>query len=143
MKNMKWYFASRTRHRKKLIIIADYLKNNGQLVNSDWIYENLPKPFVKYPGRIGRFTNSVAKAILDSDIFVLISDRGGTDMFVELGICIARRASSKRPRIYIVGEHSKRTVMQLHPAIIHLKTLREVFKNEKIPYVNFKFPNLN
>jgi len=69
-------------------------------------------------------------ALAHADVFVLISDEAGTDMFVELGIAIAQWMQNKKMRIYIVGKHNKRSLMHLHPAINHVNRIEEIFEKE-------------
>lgn len=141
---MKWYFASRVRHLHKITEITKYLESKGEIVLSHWIYENPPKPFNEHPEVIGTFASKVTTALSKIDIFVLISDPEGTDMFVELGFALARKLSdSPHLKIYIVGKHSKRSAMQLHPSIIHSKTLFEVFKKEGVDCGNLTVPDLS
>ncbi|MFA6397642.1 MAG: hypothetical protein WDK96_02230 [Candidatus Paceibacterota bacterium] len=137
---MKWYFASRLYHKPKIVDITNFLTQKREVVLSDWIYEDSLAPYSKNISKVKSLTKRVVKSLLKTDIFVLISDSAGTDMFVELGVCLTKNDSVKKVKIYIVGEHGKRSLMQLHPSIIHAKNLREVFKKEKIDCKNFKVP---
>lgn len=129
---MKWYFAARVRHKEKLVEVFDCLKNKGEEVVSDWVYQKSLKPYSENLEEVQKLATNITEAIKETDIFVLISDLEGTDMFVELGICLARDAG--RVKIYIIGEHSKRSLMQLHLAITHVADLKELFEKEKIDY---------
>ncbi|MFA6269881.1 MAG: hypothetical protein WC657_01560 [Candidatus Paceibacterota bacterium] len=140
---MKWYFASRIRHREKLIDISEFLRNKGEIINSQWIYKESLKPYDQNISKVRSFSKEFIASLLDSDIFVLISDPEGTDMFIELGVCVAKNTLSNNIRIYIVGEHSKRSLMQLHPSIIHAHNLKEVFKLEKIEVTGFNIPSID
>jgi hypothetical protein len=139
---MKWYFASRVRHKEKMILISRFLDEKGEKLVSNWIYEASLKPYHKNIESVQRMASQVISSIMSTDIFVLVSDPEGTDMFIELGACLARiSTSSKIPRIYIIGEHSKRSLMQLHPSINHLKNMKEVFKRENIDCGTFAVPD--
>ena len=129
---MKWYFASRVRHKNLLLEVSKFLEDKGEVVVSDWIHQGSLKPYDLNLSKVQPFSREVAKNILEADIFVLISDAEGTDMFIELGIALAKNTITQNNKIYAVGEHSKRSLMQLHPAIIHVPTLVELFKKEKI-----------
>lgn len=124
---MKWYFASRVRHQEKLKKIAEFLKSHNQDFLSEWVFAESLKPYHENISEVSKLANAVVSAISESDIFILISDQEGTDMFVELGIALASNA-----RIYIVGEHGTRSLMQLHPRIIHTENLKKVFEQENI-----------
>ena len=130
---MKWYFACRTRHTEKLVAVTHLLESNGETVRSDWVFVGNLAPFEENLEKVQEVMSHNTEAILDTDVFVLISDPEGTDMYTELGVALGKRAAAKdSPRIYIVGEHSKRSPMQLHPAIVRVETLAEVFKMEKL-----------
>lgn len=62
----------------------------------------------------------IEKEIKKCDTFILISDRAGTDMFVELGIAIGLRK-----KVYVVGGHNKRSLMHFHPHVHHIEGLNE------------------
>ena len=126
---MKWYFASRTRHREFVESLIHTLKINGHEVVFDWTLLKLRLPFQNYPEN-SQFADALSLAIPLADVFVLLSDPAGTDMFIELGIALANFIDHKKPRIYIVGKHNKRSLMHLHSGIIHVDTLQEVFKKE-------------
>lgn len=130
---MKWYFASRTRHRETIAKVTKFLEEQHQSVMSDWVFQYPPKPFHEHLQETHALANSIVDSILQADIFVLISDPEGTDMFIELGIAIAQQKQLPNMRIYIIGEHNKRSLMHLYPTIIHTDSLAEVFERESIP----------
>ncbi len=125
---MNWYVASRVRHKEYLREVSEKLKGLGETVTSDWLYQDSLKPYEENDVAVKALSESVVQAVLASDVFVLISDPEGTDMFVELGIAL----SSLRTRIYIVGEFGRRSLMQLHPSITHVPTLEDVFERERV-----------
>ncbi len=127
---MKWYFAARTKHKLILNkIIKFYLRENHKVV-FDWTSLEDLEPYSKNADKSKEIASKISLAIHNTDIFVLISDPAGTDMFVELGIAIACWMQNQKLRIYITGEYNKRSLMHLHPAIIHVNNLKEVFKKE-------------
>ncbi|HEY0010919.1 MAG TPA: hypothetical protein VGB97_03360 [Candidatus Paceibacterota bacterium] len=140
---MNWYFASRVRHQPKLLQVAEFLKATGHTFSADWVYQDSLKPYEENLNRVQALATQVVESVLTTDVFVLISDPGGTDMFVELGVMLARSEAANSVRIYIIGGHSKRSLMQLHPSINHAKDLSEVFVREGIDYQNFDIPEFS
>lgn len=141
---MKWYFASRTRHQENLRSVVTFLEDRGESVLSSWVKnELLPFDYQENLEATQAFSQEVVKALLETDIFILISDPEGTDMFVELGVCLAAHDLSGKNRIYIVGKHSKRSLMQLHPSIVHVTGLQEVLEEEGIDVSNFNVPEFD
>lgn len=141
---MKWYFASRTKHQQKLADLSRFLEAKGEVIKSTWVYITEPLlPYHEHVEKVQKIATDDISEVLESDVFVLISDPAGTDMFAELGAALAKNTSSPRSiRIYIVGEHAKRSLMQLHPAITHLHSLKEVFEKESIDCGEFDLSSL-
>jgi hypothetical protein len=133
---MKWYFASRTRHKEKLITIRKHMEAVGEVVLSDWVYFEGILPFSENGEKVKNAALQCSESASNADIFVLISDPEGTDMFVEFGIALA----AKHTTIYIVGPYAKRSLMQFHPRVKYAISLEEVFDAENISRENFVIP---
>jgi len=137
---MKWYFASRTKHKESIKKIIKILKEEGHQIVYDWTFldsfNNLEDRLDK-----SKIANEMLRSISDAEIFVLLSDKGGTDMFVELGFAIAKLVENKKLRIYAIGKYNKRSLMHFHPSIIHLNNLIDVF-NKECPEIAHKFSAL-
>ena len=129
---MKWYIASRFKHRDKVRSIIKSLENKGHTFVYDWTNIEDLSPFRENSERCKKIAEEISSALRDVDVFILISDSGGTDMFIELGIVISNWITKKNIRIYVVGKHNKRSLMQLHPAVIHVDSIKDVFSKEKL-----------
>ena len=130
---MKWYFATRTKNAGLVKKISEVLESRGHEVSFDWT--KYGKIRLSDEPACRDVAEKISRAIMESDVFVLISDSSGTDMYTEKGIAIANAYHMSKPRIYAVGEHNKRSVMHLHPSIKHM-SLREVFAKE-CPEIRF------
>lgn len=139
---MKWYFSSRTRHKDVIKSVGKLLQEYNHSIIFDWTSSGELTPYSKNEGLCKEISKKISSSIKDSDVFVLISDSEGTDMFIELGIAISSYTKDKSPRIYIVGEYNKRSLMHFHPSIIHMNSLKEVLTKE-IPDINIEKINLN
>jgi len=131
---MKWYFSSRTRHKDTIKSIGELLNKYNHKMNFNWTLLNKLTPYYKNEHLCEEIANKISSAIKDSDVFVLISDKEGTDMFIELGIAIKSFLQNNKPKIYIVGKYNKRSLMHFHPSINHVFSLKEVF-NEECPEI--------
>jgi len=127
---MKWYFASRTRHREFINKIVDLLKSKNHSVVYEWSKLGLLEPYHEDSDKSSLVAKEISDALHDVDIFVLISDKAGTDMFVELGIIIGRWLGNKKVRIYAVGKFNDRSLMHFHPAIKRVDKLSDIFSIE-------------
>lgn len=110
---------------------------------ADWLNVEVFANYESNLHKVEEFNRKIIKALLATEIFVLISDPEGTDMFIELGICLAHKELSGKKRIYIVGKHSRRSLMQLHPDITHVNSLEEVLDAEAVQYDGFAIPALD
>ena len=138
---MKWYVASRTRHQEKIRQIAQFLLDKNEEVVSQWIYTDTTTMQKQEAMAMSHFAQGIHDAIAQTDIFVLISDPEGADMFVELGIALAIREHASEMRVFVVGEHGKRSVMHHHPSITHVKSIKDVFDALAIASDSFVVPD--
>lgn len=127
---MNWYFASRKRHQEAISKISDFLKSNNQQIVYDWSKVDSLKPYNANSDKSSLVADKIGSSLKNTDIFVLISDEGGTDMFIELGIAIGRWMSNPKIKIYCVGKYNSRSLMHFHPAIIRVDKLVNVFSAE-------------
>ncbi len=118
---MKFYFASRYRHKEKLLKISKLLEAKKHKVVSSWLSVPSLKPYEENKKESRKMAAQIVREIKSCDVFVLISDRAGTDMFVESGIAIAFKK-----KIYVVGRWGKRSLMHFHPSIKHIDKLEEL-----------------
>jgi len=127
---MKWYFASRMRHREFIDKVVNFLKSKNHSVVYDWSKLGSLKPYPKNSDKSSLVAKEIGDALRDVDIFVLIADESGTDMFIELGIVMGKWMDNKKIRIYAVGKFNDRSLMHFHPAIKRLDKLSDVFSIE-------------
>jgi hypothetical protein len=129
---MKWYLASRFKQRELIQELTKALVMKGETVVYEWARLGSLKPYNKNKDQSTVIAGEVARSFDGIDVFVLISDEAGTDMFVELGLAIGESLRSEDMRIYIVGEHNDRSLMHFHPSVIRVENLEDVFNKESI-----------
>src|SRR3989338_6338937 len=88
------------------------------------------KPYNENSNQSSLVAKEISVALKDVDIFVLITDEAGTDMFIELGIVIGRWLDNNKTKIYAVGKFNDRSLMHFHPAIKRVDKLSNVFSIE-------------
>ncbi len=59
------------------------------------------------------------------DIFILITDESGAGMYTELGAAL----TSKRTKIYVIGNYLDRSVFFFHPKVKRFETINEVLED--------------
>jgi len=127
---MKWYFASRMRHKEAIDKIVNFLKSQNHEVAYEWPKLGSIKPYKENSKRSSLVAKEISISLKDVDIFVLITDEAGTDMFIELGIVIGRWLDNNKTKIYAVGKFNDRSLMHFHPAIKRVDKLSDVFSIE-------------
>lgn len=127
---MKWYFASRMRHKESIDKIVGFLESCNHSVVYNWSKLDSLEPYKENSNKSSLVAEEISDALKDVDIFVLIADESGTDMFIELGIVIGRWLDNKKIKIYAVGEFNNRSLMHFHPAVKRLDRLSDVFSTE-------------
>lgn len=55
--------------------------------------------------------------VMECSVFLLLSDDGGTGMYVELRVALAANALLGHPAIYIVGRYNDRSIFFHHPSV--------------------------
>lgn len=129
---MKWYIASRLRHKNSVEKILSILKNSGEEVVFDWTQVQLFKPYVNNSLKCSQIALKISKSLQDVDVFVLLSDESGTDMFIELGMILNEWLNNSNIKIYAIGVHNTSSLLHFHPAIKRIDSLEKVFKEECI-----------
>ncbi len=128
---MKWYLASRTKHKDYINELIEFLISKNQEISYNWSEKELLSKS-EYISMAPVMADDINKAIQHTDIFVLFSDDAGTDMFVELGMMLQQSLYNPSVSIYIVGEYNDRSLMYFHPAIKRVSIIDEVFKQKNI-----------
>tara|TARA_Y100000310_G_scaffold341308_3_gene440062 strand:- start:1058 stop:1498 length:441 start_codon:yes stop_codon:yes gene_type:complete len=127
---MKWYFASRMRHKESIEKIINFLKSQDQQVVYEWSKLGSLKPYNENSNKSSLVAKEIGDALKNVDIFILVADEAGTDMFIELGIVIGRWLDNNKTKIYAVGKFNDRSLMHFHPAIKQVDKLSDVFSIE-------------
>ena len=127
---MKWYIASRTKHIDYVNYLYKTLEKCGEKVTFNWTKIGNLKPFKENQKECTLISKKIISAVKKSDIFVLISDEGGSDMFMELGVAIANYNDLKKPKIYHVGKYNERALMHFDSSINRIKSIEDVFRKE-------------
>ncbi|MCA9355582.1 hypothetical protein KC865_03485 [Candidatus Kaiserbacteria bacterium] len=57
-------------------------------------------------------------------MFIILGDKSGTGMFVEMGAALSNNA-----KVYAIGEYNNLTVFHFHPHVTRLDTFEEVLSD--------------
>lgn len=122
---MEFYVASRFALKKQVKEIYKKLKEKGHKIIYDWTKDSLTRPYKKNSKEAMKIAEKSIYASQSCEVFVLISDKGGTDMYGELGSAI----TSKKPKIYVIGEHLDKSKFFFHPNVKRMKNIEDVIKD--------------
>jgi len=123
---MKAYIASRQSQRGYVEKISEQLKKKEYELIFNWIELPDLRPYKDNENESRAISKKIVDSIKGSDLFLLISDSGGTDMFIELGIAISENSMKGSPKIYCIGEHNNRSLMLHHPSIKRINSIEEI-----------------
>lgn len=126
---MKWYFASRMRHKKLIQKITDFVKSKGDSISFDWTLQPSLKPYAEHFNTCSSVSKKISDSLNNLDVFVMLADKMGTDMFIELGIAIGK-LEDKNARIYVLGKFNNRSLMHFHPSLIRIDSFSDLFTKE-------------
>jgi hypothetical protein len=123
---MKFYVAARFGKKEEVKRIYEMLMGLGQEIVYDWTEEDPVKPYGENEELANEISVRMINASESCDVFVLISDEAGTDMYGELGSAIT---SEKPGRIYVIGDFLDRSKLFFHPNVKRMKTIEDVLED--------------
>jgi len=122
---MKFYIAARFKLKDQVKRIYCLLRERGHEIAYDWTEEGLIKPYSENEDLARDIAIKSLNASESCDVFVLISDEAGTDMYGELGSAIA----SRKPQVYVIGESLDRSKFFFHSRVKRMKSIDEVLQD--------------
>lgn len=123
---MKFYIASRYSKREYVNNIREMLNKKGHSMTFDWTKSDSFRPYGQNQENSKEVANKSLDGIKNSDIFILLTDEGGTDMYVELGIALVNFINKGNPKIYVLGEHLEKSIFYFHPSVNLIKSIEEI-----------------
>ncbi len=126
---MKFYISARTKEIKIVKDIQRLLKNSGHDIILDWTTSNNLKPYRDNRQLSKEMAAQQIKAVLKSEVYLLISDLEGTGIHTELGSAIASNIFTGKPKIYVIGEHNDNSLFFFHPAVNRARSIADVLFN--------------
>lgn len=116
----KFYIASRVRDKDVSKSLEASLKQKGYDSVTYWLgRENIQQPLSSNQDYAREIAVEALRAVAECEIFILLSDEGGTGMYVELGAALAKSLTDADMQIFVVGEHDgASSVFTYHPSVI-------------------------
>ena len=126
---MKFYIAARFGLKDEVREVYKTLENKGHEIMADWTEHKPVKPYADNQEVSQEYSVEDIDAAMSCDVFILISSDAGTGMYIELGAAIANNIKTGTPKIYVIGEHTGRSMFYFHPSVMRKNTLAEVFED--------------
>ncbi len=125
---MKFYIASRMKRKSEVCKLFDSLKSRGYKIVSDWASYESFKPYEDNRELCRKCAIENIDGIEKSDVFILLTDEAGTDMYAELGVAILSNLKFGKPKVYVIGEYISRSTFFFHPSVGRKKDIKEVLE---------------
>lgn len=129
---MKFYIASRTKNAPLVCEWYKLIKEKGYKISLDWtkyyLQDALHRPYEKNEKMTQKCAEESIDGVKNCDVFILLTDEAGVDMYAELGMAIA----FKVPLIYVIGDYTSKSVFYFHPQVKRRKNIEEVLKELSI-----------
>lgn len=128
---MKFYIAATSDQRVEARKVMDFVEAHEQTVFLDWTKDSLlEKPYTKKKKEAQYRSERDIKAIMESDIFILLSSNESAHKgaHVELGVAIASNILNGKPQIFIIGEYNTHNLFNFYSEIQRVESIDDVFK---------------
>jgi nucleoside 2-deoxyribosyltransferase len=124
---MKFYIASSFDYKEEVKKIVQFLKEHSHSITTDWTNHKPLKPYSKNKELSKEYVIEDIKGVEECDVFILLSDKKGSGMYIELGV-----AMELKKNIFVVGKQNESSMFFFHPLIKRRTSIDEVFKELKI-----------
>ncbi len=125
---MKIYVAARFGKKEEVRKLYRLLEEYGHVITLDWTLHKPVKPYEKNQETTRQYAIEDIEGVKSCDVFILLSDAGGTGMYVELGAAVILNVMFGKPKIYIVGDHLSRSLFYYHPSVNRRKNVQQVLQ---------------
>ena len=115
---MKVYLAARFDERERVRDMQARLRELGHEITADWTTHD---PIARYGDRpewAREYAVEDLQGVVEADVFVFLTSASvGTGTHTELGTAIREFQATGKPKVYVIGEHTARSIMYFHPAV--------------------------
>ena len=135
---LRAYVAGRISRQDEVRAIVNALKAAGVKITREWTWtdsitnekeaaiyrkQEYDKPSQKYHQE----AVDDIQAVLDTDIFIILTDELGSSMYVEMGVAFASQKLTGKPKkIYAIGPHFDRMVFYQHQNVQRVNSVQEI-----------------
>lgn len=125
---MKIYLAARFDKKQEVRNLYERFQKLGHEIIADWTLHKPIKPYENNPEIAREYSIEDVDAARNCDVLILMTDEAGTGMYVELGAAISSNLEHGKPKIYVIGEYTSRSMFYFHPSVNRRKNIDEVLE---------------
>lgn len=104
---MRFYISAKWELKDLVAKMQEYLINKGYVITADWTKRAYARSYDENIKQSSTYSSEELKAILDSDVFIHLSNLSGKGKYIDLGIALASNYFKDKPFIYVIGKKSK------------------------------------
>ena len=136
--SLKVYLAGRITRQEEVRTILTQLREAGLEVTRDWTWTTAitneqeagafrKRDYTELNPKYHTEADECLNAVLEADVFIILSDENGSGMYVEMGAAFAAHKIRNKPRLlYAIGPHFDRMLFYQHQTIQRVKSVEEV-----------------
>lgn len=135
---MKAYVAGRISRQDEVRAIVKALKATGVEITREWTWTDSitneqeaaayrRRAYAQPSEQYHQEAEDDISAVLDADIFIILTDEHGSSMYVEMGVAFAAQKLTGKPKkIYAIGPHFDRMVFYQHDNVVRVNSVEEI-----------------
>jgi hypothetical protein len=129
---MKIYVAGKFEEKDIILNTHKKLKEMGHTISYNWTTHKNIKPYIKNQKIALQYAQNELDGILNSDIFIYLTNKTGHTLFMEFGTALASLKITGKPQIYAVGAHNVDSTWFFNPLVKRIDSLEEVIEAIKV-----------
>lgn len=135
---LKVYVAGRISRQEEIRAIHEQLREAGLQITHDWTWtaaitndqeagEFRKREYVGMSPKYHTEADDDLNAVLEADIFIILTDEHGSGIYVEMGAALAAQKIRNTPQlIYAIGPHFDRMLFYQHQAVQRAQSVEEI-----------------
>jgi len=126
---MRIYVAAKFDKKDEVLKLFKILKESGHEVHSDWTTHKPIKPYEQNQKLAMQYSAEDIEGVKNCDVFIFLTDKEvSTGAHAELGAAILSHVKSGKPTIFVVGDHTNRSLFYFHPSVNRRDNINSVLE---------------
>lgn len=126
---MKIYVAGKFQKKKEIIEIYNRMKLLGHEISYDWTTHKNIKPYSQNSKIAAKYSEKELKGIEDCDLFIYLSDEGGTTLPMEFGSALILAKIKNKPKVYALGDFNDKSPWFFNKRVKRVNSIDDLIKD--------------